>query len=62
MPDNELFSDQNVYVSIPEDDMPGKPLSRVVCQSCGDWGQDRREAIKSKQYFAEDVQMVNITV
>jgi len=49
MPDNELFSVQNVHVSIPEEDMPGKPLSRVVCQSCGDWVQDRREVIKNQR-------------
>jgi formylmethanofuran dehydrogenase subunit E len=47
MPDNELFSVQNVQVSIPEEDMPGKPLSRVACQSCGDWVQDRREVLQN---------------
>lgn len=49
MPDDELFSVQGVHVSIPEEDLPGKPLSRVVCQKCGDWVQDRREIIQDER-------------
>ncbi len=48
MPDNELFSIQEVTVRIPEEDLPGKPLSRVVCQKCGDWIQDRREVVQDE--------------
>lgn len=43
MKEHELFTVQNVRVAIPEEDLPGKPLSRVVCTSCGDWVQDKRE-------------------
>jgi formylmethanofuran dehydrogenase subunit E len=46
MPDDDLFSVQDVHVSIPEEDLPGKPLSRVVCHNCGDWVQDRREIMQ----------------
>lgn len=43
MPDNELFSWKEVEVVIPEEDMPGRPISRVVCEKCGEHVQDKRE-------------------
>ena len=43
MPEDELFSFQDVRVDIPECDMPGRPLRRVCCDSCGDYVQDCRE-------------------
>ena len=43
MPEHELFSFQDVTVDIPECDMPGRPLRRVRCDSCGDYVQDCRE-------------------
>jgi formylmethanofuran dehydrogenase subunit E len=43
MPLAELFTAHAVSVSIPEEDMPGRPVSRVVCDSCGEHVQDRRE-------------------
>lgn len=43
MPQEELFSIEEVTVTIPEQDMPGRPLKRVQCQSCGDWVQDCRD-------------------
>ncbi len=43
MPDDELFSCQSVTVQIPPQDMPGRPLSRVKCDSCGEYVQDMRE-------------------
>lgn len=43
MPEDELFTIQQVEVEIPECDMPGRPLRRVECTSCGDWVQDCRE-------------------
>ena len=43
MPEEELFTIQQVAVEIPECDMPGRPLRRVQCTSCGDWVQDCRE-------------------
>ncbi|MFU8818952.1 MAG: FmdE family protein [Desulfurivibrio sp.] len=43
MPEEELFAIQPVRVQVPKEDLPGKPLRRVQCQSCGDWVQDCRE-------------------
>ncbi len=43
MPAEELFTVTEVTVSIPQQDMPGRPLKRVQCQSCGDWVQDCRD-------------------
>ena len=43
MPEEELFSFQDVKADIPECDMPGRPLRRVQCDECGDYVQDCRE-------------------
>jgi formylmethanofuran dehydrogenase subunit E len=43
MPDDELFTYHYVHVEIPEEDMPGRPLSRVRCDQCAEYVQDRRE-------------------
>ncbi|MCW5205740.1 formylmethanofuran dehydrogenase [Desulfobulbus sp. F5] len=43
MPENELFTVQEVKVNIPECDMPGRPMRRVQCAQCGDYVQDCRE-------------------
>ncbi len=43
MPDEELFYHEDVYVEIPEQDMPGRPLRRVKCDRCGEYVQDMRE-------------------
>ncbi|MDF1615359.1 FmdE family protein [Desulfurivibrio dismutans] len=43
MPEEELFKIQPVQVEVPQEDLPGKPLRRVQCQSCNDWVQDCRE-------------------
>jgi formylmethanofuran dehydrogenase subunit E len=43
MPEEELFTVQEVRVTLPECDMPGRPMRRVQCEQCGDWVQDCRE-------------------
>jgi len=43
MPDEELFAVQDVQVELKPEDMPGKPLRRVVCDECGEHVQDMRE-------------------
>lgn len=43
MPQDELFTVEEVEVAIPKEDMPGRPLKRIQCQSCGDWVQDCRD-------------------
>lgn len=46
MPEDELFAIEEVEVTIPPQDLPGKPLGRVQCQRCHDWVQDRREVVQ----------------
>jgi formylmethanofuran dehydrogenase subunit E len=43
MPDAELFAITPVHLSPLPEDLPGKPLSRVACQGCGEGINDRRE-------------------
>ncbi|MBF0559247.1 MAG: TraR/DksA C4-type zinc finger protein [Nitrospirae bacterium] len=43
MPDESLFEVTEVSVEIRPEDLPGKPLSRVQCSSCGEYIQDKRE-------------------
>ncbi|MCK4911817.1 MAG: TraR/DksA C4-type zinc finger protein [Thermodesulfovibrionales bacterium] len=43
MTDAELFEAMEVSVSVRDEDMPGRPVSRVVCDACGEHVQDRRE-------------------
>jgi len=43
MSDAELFDVRKVRVSVPPEDMPGRPMRRVRCEACGDWVQDARE-------------------
>jgi formylmethanofuran dehydrogenase subunit E len=43
MPEEELFTVQEVMVTIPASDMPGRPMRRVQCARCGDYVQDCRE-------------------
>ncbi len=43
MPDNELFDVMEVQVKVNPEDMPGRPLRRVKCDSCGEYVQDMRE-------------------
>jgi len=46
MQDHELFDVMEVSVAVPPEDMPGRPLSRVRCQSCGEHVQDMREVLR----------------
>jgi formylmethanofuran dehydrogenase subunit E len=43
MPDGELFDMMEVHVKINPEDMPGRPLRRIRCDSCGEHVQDLRE-------------------
>ena len=43
MSDDELFDVMEVNVSLRPEDMPGRPLRRVRCDSCGEHVQDGRE-------------------
>jgi formylmethanofuran dehydrogenase subunit E len=46
MPAEELFIVTRVIVDVPACDMPGHPVSRVICDVCGEGVNDRREVIR----------------
>jgi formylmethanofuran dehydrogenase subunit E len=43
MTDDELFTTMPVRVHLRSEDMPGKPMRRVTCESCNEQVQDGRE-------------------
>ena len=43
MHDNELFDVREVQVKVKPEDMPGRPLRRIRCDTCGEHVQDMRE-------------------
>ncbi len=43
MSDEELFDVMEVVINIAPQDMPGRPMRRVQCDSCGEHVQDMRE-------------------
>ena len=45
MPLDELFDVDCVTVEVPEEDLPGHPLSRVTCSTCGEGVNDKREVV-----------------
>ncbi len=47
MPEQELFRIEPVSLVIPPEDLPGRPLRRVQCESCSDWVQDGRDEISA---------------
>ena len=51
MPDSELFTVCAVHIAPREEDMPGRPLSRVQCSGCGEFVQDQREVRLGKRTF-----------
>lgn len=46
MSDSELFDVMEVSVTIKPEDMPGRPMGRVPCDSCGEHVQDKREVTR----------------
>jgi formylmethanofuran dehydrogenase subunit E len=46
MPEEELFEVMEVEANLMPQDMPGRPLSRVRCFSCGEYVQDMREVYR----------------
>ncbi len=43
MADEELFDVREVHIKVRPEDMPGRPIRRVKCDSCGEYVQDMRE-------------------
>lgn len=46
LPDEQLFKTEKVTVAVPVEDQPGRPVSRVTCDECGEGVNDRREMNK----------------
>ena len=46
MTNSELFDVMEVNVTVRPEDMPGRPLRRVRCDTCGEYVQDAREVYK----------------
>jgi formylmethanofuran dehydrogenase subunit E len=44
--DDDLFTVQRVKVELGEQDQPGRPVSRVRCEGCGEGVNDRREVVR----------------
>lgn len=53
MPDDELFRLMEVDVPLKPQDMPGRPIRRVQCSSCGEYVQDMREVQKDGKNFCK---------
>jgi formylmethanofuran dehydrogenase subunit E len=49
LPDEALFKTERVRVNVPAQDQPGRPVSRVACDLCGEGINDHREVIKNHQ-------------
>lgn len=47
MQDEDLFLVEPVMIRLKPEDMPGRPLRRVVCSACGERVQDMREVYRN---------------
>jgi formylmethanofuran dehydrogenase subunit E len=47
LPDEALFKIERVTVNVAAQDQPGRPVSRVLCDQCGEGINDRREVISN---------------
>jgi formylmethanofuran dehydrogenase subunit E len=46
LPEEELFKVERVRVDVPPQNQPGRPVSRVQCDECGEGINDRREVLR----------------
>jgi formylmethanofuran dehydrogenase subunit E len=46
LPDADLFKVERVAVRLASEDQPGRPVSRVRCDQCGEGVNDRREIVR----------------
>jgi formylmethanofuran dehydrogenase subunit E len=53
MSDNDLFDVMEVKVELRPEDMPGKPLRRIRCDSCGEYVQDMREVRRDEKILCK---------
>ena len=47
LPEDDLFKVERVRVSLPPQDQPGRPVSRVQCDECGEGINDHREVLRN---------------
>jgi len=53
MPEEELFNITEVRVELRPEDMPGRPLSRIACDDCGEHVQDGREVYRDGEILCK---------
>ncbi len=53
MSDEELFEVMEVTVNLKPEDMPGRPLSRVQCDTCSEYVQDAREVYRDEKILCK---------
>ncbi|MDO8747411.1 MAG: LysR family transcriptional regulator, partial [Thermodesulfovibrionales bacterium] len=53
MSDHDLFNVMDVNINIRPEDMPGRPLSRVRCENCGEYVQDMREVHRERKVLCK---------
>jgi formylmethanofuran dehydrogenase subunit E len=46
MADDQLFKIERVKIEVPAQDKPGRPVSRIKCDACGEGVNDHREVIR----------------
>ena len=46
LPESDLFKIEPVRVTVPTQDQPGRPVSRVLCEACDEGINDHREIIR----------------
>lgn len=51
MPDDDLFNVMPVRIDLSPFDMPGHPLTRVSCVTCGEGVNDGREVVQEGEVF-----------
>lgn len=51
--DQELFNILEVNIKLKPEDMPGRPLTRVRCDSCGEYVQDMREIYRAEKILCK---------
>ena len=44
--DEQLFKTERVRIEVPPQDQPGRPVSRVACDECGEGVNDHREVVR----------------
>lgn len=49
--DSDIFSWQYVHIDLPEEELPGPPVSVLTCAACGEDVLDRKEILKDGKAY-----------